>query len=187
MSITHYKSEVFMNQFPIVKRFVYHLVYYRALSKQYSARQHHSEFWVLTIDAHLLQATIQWCMVFGADGTNPTHWKQLSAGDSALLQQRFRDGLSSRTGLTQDAWIQYWKQLTGFRNNFAAHRQLNYPDPVPDFDVALKVAYFYDVWIRQVIAPASFSEPSLSLFGAKLGRSSNSLASRLLDVAEKQS
>lgn len=182
MNDVRFNEEVFINQFPLVKRFVYHIVYYRALSKELSRRELKSEFWILTIDAHLLQAAILWCMVFGADGTNPTHWKQLSKAEAKSLQKSFRDGLTRQTGLTWPEWNSYWKQMTGFRNGFAAHRELNYQNPIPRFDTAMEVAYFYDVWIRRVISPASFAEGSLSLFAENLARSAASLARRLLEV-----
>ena len=74
----NFQHKVFANQFPIVKKFVYHLIYYRVLLKGYQEHQLQNEFWTLTIDAHLLSALTHWCMVFGSDKSEPTHWKQLS-------------------------------------------------------------------------------------------------------------
>ena len=165
---------------------MYHVFYYRALSKQYSERKGQSEFWTLTIDAHLLQAAIHWCMVFGSHGANQTHWKLLSTDQSEILQQTFRDGLCKKTGLNQQEWEQYWKHMKDFRDNYAAHRELNYSRPVPSFDIALKVAHFYDDWVRKVISPATFSEPSLELFATSLASSADSLASRLFDATDLQ-
>ena len=89
----NYEPEVFRNQFPIVKWFVYHLIYYRALSTGYEEHGMQNEFWTLTIDAHLLRATIDWCMVFGSDKSNPTHWKRLYIAESDAPYQSFREGL----------------------------------------------------------------------------------------------
>lgn len=178
----HYDPQVFMSQFPIVKRFVYHLVYYRALSKAYRESQLQSEFWTLTIDAHLLQAVNHWCMVFGADGCNPTHWKHLSPDQSKTLRQSFRGGLFQEAGLNAQAWDQYWKEVVDFRNNYAAHRALEFSSPVPHLDTALKVVNYYDKWIRRVISPDTFAEPLLEEFCLKLGQSVAPLVSQLMQA-----
>jgi hypothetical protein len=78
----NFEQKVFMHQFPIVKMFIYHLIYHRVLLKSYQEHQLQNEFWTLTIDAHLLRAVTNWCMVFGSDKSEPTHWKQLSITDS---------------------------------------------------------------------------------------------------------
>ncbi|OIR05799.1 hypothetical protein GALL_119250 [mine drainage metagenome] len=186
MVIAHYNSEVFMTQFPIVKRFVYHVVYYRALLKQYSERQLQNEFWTLTIDAHLLQAVVHWCMIFGSDGTNPTHWKHLSTNQSSQLEQTFRDGLFRETYINQEEWNRYWKEMKHFRDNYAAHRTLNNLCTTPHLDMALKVAYFYDDWIREVISPHTFDEPPLKEFASTLLESTSALAGRLFDATKVQ-
>ncbi len=160
-----------MSQFPVVKRFVYHLVYYRTLSEAYSDSHLQNEFWTLTIDAHLLQAAIHWCMVFGSDGCNPTHWKKLLPDQSETLRQNFCDGLFGQTDLTQQTWESYWRKIVDFRNDYAAHRALEFSRPVPHFDMALKVACYYDNWIRNVISPDIFDEPPLEAFALTLTQS----------------
>jgi hypothetical protein len=177
-----YESEVFRNQFPIVKWFVYHLTYYRVLAKGYKDRQLQNEFWTLTIDAHLLRATIDWCMVFGSDNSNPTHWKRLSMSDSEVLNRSFREGLFKATGLDPNTWRQYWESMTDFRNRYAAHREFEFASPVPNFDTALAVAYYYDTWVRRVISPDTFAEPTLKSFALSLQKSVVPLVERLLEV-----
>lgn len=140
----HYNQKVFMQQFPVAKRFACHFVYYRALHKAYQEKQLKSEFWTLIIDAHLLQAIIYWYMVFSSDGCNPTHWKQLSPTNSEELQQSFRNGLFRDTELNKESWAKYRKEVTDFRNSYVAHRELNSSLPVPNLDTALKVAPYYD-------------------------------------------
>ena len=164
----NFEHKVFANQFPIVKRFVYHLTYHRVLSSGYRERQLQSEFWTLTIDAHLLSAVTDWCMVFGSDRSGPTHWKQLSIADSKELYKSFREGLFESSNLNSHTWRQYWQRVVDFRNKYAVHRELEFKEPVPVFDTALAVAYFYDTWVREIIAPASFDEPPLKLFGKHL-------------------
>ncbi|MBM4274706.1 MAG: hypothetical protein FJ134_09655 [Deltaproteobacteria bacterium] len=163
-----YNDKVFMSQFPIVKRFIYHLVYYREIYKVYNKHKLQCEFWTHTIDAHLLQAAILWCMVFGSDGCNPTHWKNLSKSNYDELKTSFRNGLPANTGLTLHEYHQYWEKMIEFRNKYAAHRELNFNKPIPNFDVALKIAYYYDNWIRGVISPDIFDEPPLQESASKL-------------------
>jgi hypothetical protein len=164
----NFEHKVFINQFPVVKKFVYHLIYYRALLKCYQEHQLQNEFWTLTIDAHLLRAVTNWCMVFGSDKTEPTHWKQLSITDSKALYKSFREGLLEATDFNPHAWRQYWKSVVDFRNKYAVHRELEFNSPVPKFDKALAVAYYYDTWVRGIISPASFDEPPLELFAQTL-------------------
>lgn len=54
-----------------------------------------------------------------------------------------------------------------FRNEYVAHRELNYKKPVPYFDPALEVAYVYDGWIRDIISPDVFEEPPLNEFAGE--------------------
>ena len=183
-----YDPTVFTNQFPIVKWFVYHLTYYRVLSIGYKERALKNEFWTLTIDAHLLRATINWCMVFGSDKNNPTHWKRLSGKEAEKLYQSYRCGLSEATGLNEQQCRTYCKSMIDFRDKYAAHREPNYDIPVPNFDIALAVAYHYDDWIRKVIAPDILDEPPLEEFAVSLHRSVAPLISKLfkatLELAE---
>lgn len=181
-----YKPEVFLEQFPIVKRFVYHLVYYRELKAVHDRVKLQSEFWTHTIDAHLLQAAIHWCMVFGSHGCNQTHWKNLSNTDSEKLQESFRNGLPKETGLATAEWQKYWDAMNDFRGKYAAHRELNFCEPVPDFTSALKVAYYYDHWIRDVISPDIFEEPPLEKSAVALRESVTPLINHLLEDTKKQ-
>jgi hypothetical protein len=156
-----YDADVFCEQFPIVKRFLYHLTCYKELYRVYQELDLKSEFWTHTIDAHLLQACILWCMVFGSDGCNPTHWKKLCEEDLDSLQKSFREGLFQKTSLTQETWLAYWKMINDFRNKYSAHREPRYSKPVPNFKLAQEIAYYYDEWIRGIIAPDIFEEPPL--------------------------
>lgn len=157
-----YEANIFCEQFPLVKRFLYHLICYREFHQLYQELKLESEFWTHTIDAHLLQATILWCMVFGSHGwTNQTHWKKLSKQNQQELEDNFLNGLLDYTNLTKKEWDSYWEKMNEFRNGYAAHRELNYSTPVPNFLTAEVVAYFYDDWIREIIEPDIFEEPPL--------------------------
>src|SRR5262249_8530888 len=96
---SEYDPKVFLEQFSLAKRFVYHLTYYRVLHAAYTQNKIKSEFWTHTIDAHLVQASVVWCMVFGSHGCNPTHWKKLSNTQSKEIENRFRGGLTKSSGV----------------------------------------------------------------------------------------
>jgi hypothetical protein len=117
----HYKQDVFMHRYSLVHCFMYHLIYYRTLRKGYTKRGLRNRFWHMTIDAHLNAATISWCMVFGSDGCNPTHWKRLFKGQSEELMQSFREGLFKELHLSKAAWDKYWDSIKDFRDKFVAH------------------------------------------------------------------
>lgn len=70
--------------------------------------------------------------------------------------------------------------MINFRNKYAAHRELEYASPVPNFDTALAVAYYYDNWVREVIFPDTFAEPRLESFALSLQKSAVPLIERLL-------
>ena len=164
----NYKPELFIEQYPLVKRFMYHLAYFQEISNASKIHQQQSEFWTHTINAHLIQASIIWCMVFGSDGCNQTHWKNLSEVACEDLQSSFQQKLHIETGMNLDQWNTYWHKMTEFRNQYAAHRELNYDKPVPSFSMALRIALCYDKWIREVISPHILDEPPLEQFVKEL-------------------
>ena len=157
-----YRREVFAEQVPLVDKFVKHLVHHRALHPWVATTKLTTSFWSDTSDAHLFQAIINWCKVFGSDASNKTHWKALSANDVKTLRESFRKDLFAATSMTASEWDAYQKELTSFRNRYAAHHDLGHSQPVPVLDRALQVALHYDVWIRKVIAPDQFTDLRLS-------------------------
>jgi hypothetical protein len=122
-------------------------------------------------------------MVFGSHGCNPTHWKKLSPPQSKEIEDSFRNGLAKV--IPQGEWEQYWKEMTGFRNNYAAHRAINYNSPVPNFDTALNIANYYDGWVRQIIQPDDFPEPSLEETAKKITTECTPLIDRLMKVTKE--
>lgn len=165
-----YRREVFVEQLPLVDHFVKHLIHHRSLKPWLSYAKVKSPFWGDTSNAHLLQACNYWCMVFGSDGANPTHWKQLSVGDSEALQESFRVGLYSSLRITATDWDAYWREIVLFRNSYVAHREPGHSQPVPMLDRALEVAFYYDDWIRKVISPDVLDEPPLRQLVEQLRR-----------------
>jgi hypothetical protein len=155
-----YNEEIFCSQYPLVIQFMHHSIYRTELYDLYNRLRIKSEFWTATIDAHYLQAVIYWCMVFGADGCNPTHWKRLSVTASEELMDSFRNGLFKNTSLDERGWGEFWKGINNFRGGFVAHREIAFKGKTPIIKTAQEVAFFYDDWIRQVIYPASLgAEP----------------------------
>jgi hypothetical protein len=142
-----YRQEVFRDQLPLVDCFARHLVHYRVVKGHLDARRPQSPFWSDTCNAHLLQATIYWCMVFGARGPNPTHLRNLAVGDADALQASFRARVASALGITEADWTSYWEQMDAFRSGYAAHRELSFKEPVPNFDRALEAAFCYEDWV----------------------------------------
>ena len=167
------------HQYQVIVSFVHHLAYYTVLKRCYDESEQESEFWTRTIDAHLLRAMIDWCMVFGTD-SNQIHWKRVAADDEA--QRSFRRHLLCAIDLTREQWETYWSDMTTFRNKFAAHRIVApvYPS-VPNMDVALLAATTYDDWFR-ISVTASFEEPSLRARYDRLIRVSGDTFTKLIST-----
>lgn len=149
-----------LEQFPLVKWFIFHLIFYRTLHP--FSKKLNSTFWVFSIDSHLAQATIYWNMVFGAETNNPTHWKWLVDDESERvdLGDTFTKSVLQKTGWkNKDEWTAYWTDMVSFRNNYVVHRD-KFKGKVPSFDKALEVAFAYDEWIRDLF-PGAWGEPPL--------------------------
>ena len=143
-------------QYEVLVRFIHHLAYYRTLSGAYMDLQLKSEFWKYTIDAHILRAIIDWCMVFGTD-SNELHWKKVAADDFA--QCAFRSHLLKTLGLSDEQWSKCRSNMMEFRDRYAAHSNVPCP-PTPMMETALRVVTTYDEWFRHSVS-AIFDEPSL--------------------------
>lgn len=154
-------------QYEILVSCVHHFAYYRTLSKVYTDLQVESEFWKWTIDAHILRANINWCMIFGTDNSE-LHWKKAIADKCS--QSTFRNHLLNILGFTHDQWEAFRSNMMEFRNKYAAHRNLPYP-PTPIMDTALRVVTTYDEWFRDRL-DATFDEPSLQKRYDRLMRTS---------------
>ncbi len=156
-----YDADMFAHQFPNVAQFVQQLAYYRAAKPVYDKLNLKSPFWCATIDAHLMIATIKWCNVFGADGCNSTHWKKIASIDIDATNDLFRKQVLSEVGFSRSEWTRYHKAMCDFRNKYVAHYDMNCLPPPPDFNIALRIAYAYDQWIRDLIHPDVYEGPKL--------------------------
>lgn len=157
-----YSKEIFLLQYSLVDDFVRHLLLHRILAPLTKETELKSAFWGLTVDAHLLQASIYWCMVFGSTGMNQTHWTRLRTVEKEEINDLFRSDLLDELQVSAQDWEAYWCDMTYFRNNYAAHRAGEYDRPVPNFDNALTAAFIYDRWVRAVIRPDRIAEPPLA-------------------------
>ena len=63
-------------------------------------------------------------------------------------------------------WEGYWTKMKNFRDTYAAHREIAPHDPIPNFDMALQVAYYYDDWLRQVFWKGYSLEGKDSIYGS---------------------
>jgi hypothetical protein len=150
----NYDVNSFAWQWPVLRDFALHYVSYQEINHlldNMDAKQF-KEFWVLTNDAHLLQAINYWCMVFGTAGSNPVHWKK--------VVEQHEDFRKIIIDIRPD-WENYWKEIIDFRNKYSAHREIQFDDPVPLLGDALEIAFAYDGWIRDYIKPDRLEGPTL--------------------------
>lgn len=56
--------------------------------------------------------------------------------------------------------------MKNFRDTYAAHRENSPHDPVPNFNMALEVAYCYDDWTRRVIWEGYSLEGKNRIYGS---------------------
>lgn len=159
---THYSQKVLLRQYFAIEQFLYHLVCFRTINKKIHGSQINHSFWIATNDAHILQASILWSMVFGNENTSQIHWKKLLTEKAEEREKEFRSGLFFSLKIDANSWLEYWKEMKHFRDNFAAHRALKFDEPVPKFNMAVDASFYYDDWVRKIISPDTLDMPKLS-------------------------
>ncbi len=98
------------------------------------------DFWRIIQGGTLDLAVIEWCKLFG-NRDEDTHWSRLipEAG-----HDKFRTGLRAAVGMNEAEWDTYWQSMVDYRNEVAAHHDL---DPgnahYPSLDAALEAVYHY--------------------------------------------
>ncbi len=122
-----YRKDVFVEQLPLVDCFARHLVHYRAVKSHLDDYRPRSPFWSDTCNAHLLQASIYWCMVFGSHGPNRTHLRHLAVNEADELQKSCRAHVLTALRIDEAEWNSYWEDMRSFRDKYAAHRELGFP------------------------------------------------------------
>lgn len=120
-----------------------------ALSRAIQSFEHHPYAFTVAQRAAFDTAVITWCILFGSDNADQQkiHWKNMFEVD------QFRDGLLKATQMSLDEWRAYRRGVVDYRNELAAHRDL---DPKtrfhPNFDTALLAADFYHECLREKVA-----------------------------------
>lgn len=153
-----YNEDCFSKVIPLLKDFLYHLASYRVIRSTLNKFPGEREFWVYTCDAHLKNAALVWCMVFGTD-FNETHWKNIFKGYNENANELFRKYLQDNSNIKKDDFQKYWESMKTFRNDYVAHKA-GYDKPVPVFDVACTIVFCFDSWLRKMISPDSIDMPS---------------------------
>jgi hypothetical protein len=93
-------------------------------------------------------AVISWCILFGSDHAErqTLHWKNMFEADA------FRAELLTALGMPLDQWRAYRQDVVDYRNELAAHRDLNPKTRFhPNFDTALSAANFYHERLREKV------------------------------------
>jgi hypothetical protein len=176
--ITDEELNIVAHQFIILSKFLYHYRSYKELLCNYQKLIGDQAFWVSTIDAHLMQCFNYWCMVFGSDKNNDTHWKNLKfnlhEGEDGFDKRLFNE-----LNINKEEWKIAWKEIIDFRNKYTAHRDIGFSRPVPYLDYAYKTVFIYDKWLIEEIFPSNnwiINEAALYVFEAEhLERISNTI------------
>jgi hypothetical protein len=154
-----FDRDIFSYQYVLVMDFVRHSAYACAISKYISGRERTSNFWPQTYNAHIEAAVHDWCKVFGSEGPNPTHWRKTPNADIEPARELFRKEILAKTGFTKPQWESYWESMRAFRDTYAAHVEIGASARLPKMDPAVKVAFAYDDWVRDLIKPDVVHEP----------------------------
>lgn len=111
-----------------------------ALARAVKATQQSPLMWRLMQGNALDAWVLNWCVLFGSDNSNnqPLHWKNMFEPNA------FRAGLHAALSIKPDEWVAYRNEVVDYRNELAAHRDLN-PSTVryPFCDIALEAAAYY--------------------------------------------
>jgi len=156
-----YSIEVFKRQYIVLIDFIYHYISYKELFNNIDVLQGSNEFWKNSTNAHIKVSIASWCMIFGSEGMNPTHWKKMIIEDKSNTYKEFRNLILKECNFIDNEWDIYWKQVVDYRNLFIVHRDLVFNEPTPNFDISFKIAITYDLWIREKIYPDYLDFPTL--------------------------
>ncbi|MFN7782632.1 MAG: hypothetical protein ACK5PG_07825 [Lysobacterales bacterium] len=134
---------------------------FRAFALSREDRRGLHQCWSQISDALALATVNSWCMVFGAWGSNPTHWTNVLVSQHAntLSKRRkrrmtdsarrsFRAHLAESINLDEEAWTTFHREMCDFRNNYSAHRAIKAIHPLPDLAIAVRIAFELDEWLR---------------------------------------
>lgn len=130
-------------QLSILRDFLIHYASFRELHKHFDEliESGTQEFWVYTINSHYLQAINLWCMVFGSNNSNETHWKNLG------LEHDFKPVILNKFQMESSQYEKYWSKVTSWRNKYSAHRQPGFLTETPDLKLARNIVLLYIGWV----------------------------------------
>lgn len=95
-------------------------------------------FWRYLMGVMSDRAAIEWSKVFGAHGDD-THWTRAISTDQ---HDDTRRELLNALGMNDADWTSYRDSIVGYRNQIAAHHDLDADvKKYPHYDIALKAAY----------------------------------------------
>lgn len=117
-----------------------------ALSRVIRAIPDHPHAFTVAQRAAFDTAVISWCILFGSDHAEQQqiHWKNM------FDVEDFRERLLQAVGMSLDDWRAYRQGLVDYRNELAAHRDLNPRTRFhPNFDTALRAADAYYAQLRE--------------------------------------
>lgn len=134
-------------------------------------------FWRIIYGNCTDTAVLEWCKLFGNDDKDkqPVHWKSLSSD-----HDQFRKEMFSELNISKDKWQDCWEEMKRYRNRAVAHFDplqveiLNYPK----FDLALKSAEFYYLYLRGELATLGegLLPENLADYGDAFAKQSNAIA-----------
>jgi hypothetical protein len=174
-----YDKTIFMPQYCIVHDFVQHVAYARGMKAEVDKGKIGLALLARACDSLLMVAILNWCKVFGTDGPNPTHWKRTSTLKLDAVNDQFRKKIFARTGLSELEWLAYHQAMCDFRSKYVAQHEIGSIPPVPPCDNALRVAFAYDEWIRDLIAPDFIESPPLETFYSRWFEEAQSMMSTI--------
>lgn len=117
-------------------------------------------FWIMTMNLLADTAAIEWCKVFGSRGED-THWTRAIPNEQ---HDEIRAGLLVATGLTQEEWEHYRKNIVSYRDQMVAHHDLDATvTKLPHYDAGLLAANFIFDQLQNVAAPDSLGGIPVSL------------------------
>jgi hypothetical protein len=115
----------------------------------------HLNFWRIMYGNLMDMAVIEWCKLFGSDHDDhqPIHWKKMIPSPD---HENFRHALYKQMQLDKETFEKVWIEMKGYRDNQAAHFNLDWLAPekkptYPVFDAPLEAAYVYYDYLLQML------------------------------------
>ncbi len=137
------------------------------------------DFWRIVQGTSLDAALIEWCKVFGST-SDDTHWSKLI---QTAQHDDFRKNLWTSVEMNEMQWKTYWSTMKDYRDQAAAHHDLNMPPNgnYPSFDTALEASYFY---YNSFLYPTWFTENPATIYPPDMKAYAVNYRAELLKVAE---